>query len=147
LSDGSNGRAVGRPCLDWTQKGHRFTLSRLKKRITRTAYATPVVPAADTRRHRHQVPPPTSTQHAPRATFCSRLFLQQPSLQTVPQDPAPSCSNLTFGRPSLQTCLVRSFLRETTAAPFWTTSTRFDLQNLFIFGHHHTAPLDDFDTV
>jgi len=68
--------------------------------------------------------------------FYSRLTFGRPSSpwQTFPQDTSPSCSSLTFEQPTLSNRLARSFLRETTALPIQTISTRtqFDLRETSI---------------
>jgi len=64
----------------------------------------------------------------------SRLTFGRHSSQTFPQDTSPSCSSLTFEQPTLWNRLARSCLRETTALPFQTISTRtqFDLRETSI---------------
>jgi len=152
LSDGNNGRAIGRSCLDWTQKGCGFALSRLNKKITRTAYATPVVPAADTRRH---LQPPHNTRHVLLSTRVSSFsnLPCKPFHKTLPL-PAqvwpledllcrPASLDLVFGRLQQRTfgglqhdLTFRIYLfSHTTPPPLWMTSTQFDLRetNVTIF--------------
>jgi len=76
---------------------------------------------------------PYCQQQAQRPTFCALLTLQRTSSLALPQEPAPSCLILTFGRLSFADHPRAFFsLGDYRTDPFWSTSTRFDLQQIFI---------------
>jgi len=95
---------------------------------------TPHSPTAmlQVRCHRHPCCP-YCCQQAQRPTFCALLTLPRTSSLALPQEPCPSCSILISGRLSFADhrrafCSSGDFSTDL----FWTTSTRFDLQENFI---------------